>query len=352
MQTKLRAAVLRAIKRQHHPNPVRSLTPDEIVRLERWVYRLTRAMGLSESNAPLRAWCAASKDPRATFVVSVAPGVSLTVVAPPGTSVAAAKRMALERLAPALATVHAALVAYTGRRLPAHVAFVADKTFRRSLPAAPGDPVMPHHINGGLTTFGHDSANGGLDDLDWRVLVYRWSDALKVMIHELVHLHEVHVLPLDPAAEAAFAARHAISLEPPMRRLAIQESLTEVLALYVLSVLSSEEAKKPWSAVAARVGRESDLLASRFAVEHFPGWTEGRSAYRDGTHSYAYVIVRAALWTDVDALVRALESRAITTARQLFALVDERQAALIARLLRGPRAPPPATRDLQLSPIQ
>lgn len=330
----------------------------------RWVDRMSRAMGQSESHAPLRSWC---RESNAVFVVPVMPGVTLTVIVPNGTTLQAAKKMALDRLAPAIAIVQTALVAYTSVERQAHIVFVAEKTFPRSLPTTVGDPIEPRHINGGVTTFGADPSSE-----PWRIMVYRWSDALKVVIHELVHLHELDVLQEDPRAEASFMARHRIALEPPIKRLAIQESLTEVIAFYVLSIMTAVATGKPWDAVASRIGLESDVLASRF-VAHFPGYSLGditkntkntkntktprsTAMYRDGTHSYAYVIARAAIWTDVDTLIRALEARRIRSTKDLLAIITKREAALFDRI--GRTSSPTRARaarsnaDLRLSPIQ
>jgi hypothetical protein len=265
--------------------------------------------------------------------------------------------MATGRLAPALAAVHGALETYTSRKRQAHVVFVAEKTMQRTLPRVPGEPIQPHHINGGLTTFPsfEDPA------FPWRSMVYRWSDALKVMIHELVHLHDVHVLTPDAAAERAFAARHRIALEPPIGRLAIQEALTEVLALYILCVWTSVQSNAKFKDLLETVGDESDALARTVALRQFPGWAEGGAAatmFRDGTHAYAYIIARAALWTSgngngqIEALVAALEGGTLKSTRDLLEIVAKGHTALVKRILAGHNRSGRATQILLLSPIQ
>jgi hypothetical protein len=355
--TRLRKAILNrkaATETESYGKRMRPLREDEAARLEWWVHQTTSGMGITDTNASVRAWCEAIRKSSA-FVIAITDQVTLTVVVPPGTSVPAARAMATGRLAPALAAVHGALETYTSRKRQAHVVFVAEKTMQRTLPRVPGEPIQPHHINGGLTTFPsfEDPA------FPWRSMVYRWSDALKVMIHELVHLHDVHVLPPDAAAERAFAARHRIALEPPIGRLAIQEALTEVLALYILCVWTSVLSNANFKDLIETVGDDSDALARTVSLRHFPGWTEGAAAamFRDGTHAYAYIIARAALWSNgIEALVEALEGGSLKTTRDLLEIVAKGHAALIKRILAGQGRltgrRSRATHILMLSPIQ
>ena len=297
-------------------------------------------MGLTERNSPVRAWREAILMKHS--FVTASNDFSLTVVIPPGTTRQSAEKMAIECLFPVLAATHDALIVYTGKKRACHMVFIADKTFHRTLPSHPGAPIQPHHINGGLTTFGHSRD-------PWRIMVYRWSDALKVAIHELVHMHDVHVLPPDSAAEAAFASSHGISLEPPIGRLEIREAVTEVIAIYILTIWKSVKESVPLKQCIASVESHGDALAWIVATQ-FPGWMDGKAAYRDGTHSYAYIIARAALLTHaVDSFISALESKSIASVRSLLALISERQKSLFGRWIRQPKA---KRRNLQLSPIQ
>lgn len=331
----------------------RPLSDAEAVHLEQWVASVTVDMGLTESNSPIRMWREAIRKKQSFVVIASASAdfpipFSLTVVIPPGTTRQSAEKMALNHLFPVLSAVHGALVAYTGKKRTCHIVFVADKTFHRTLPTQPGAPIQPHHINGGLTTFGSTT------HVHWRIMVYRWSDALKVMIHELVHIYDVHVLPPDSAAEAAFAASHGISLEPPIGRLEIREAVTEVIAIYILTIWTSVRESIPLKECIANVERQGDALALLVAKTQFPGWMEGKANYREGTHSYAYIIARAALWTQVDSFVSALESKSISSVRSLLALLDERQKSLFGRFgrLRMRNATQYNLKDLHLSPIQ
>ena len=319
----------------------RPLTPIEINNLQEWILQMTEDMGINSKNSPLDLWI---KSVPNGFVIKPSislDDITLTVVCPDQTR-SGIELFAKQQLVSILVSIHKALGVYSKvtRAIPCHVVFIADRTFKRTLPST-GQPIQPHHINGALTTFARQPTNN-----PWRILVYRWSDAVKCLIHELVHLNKIHVMPQDTAAELAFASRNQIILALPMMRLAIQETITEVLALYILSVWTG---KDEVDQVLTMVQQKNDALAALF-ISHFPGWINQNGSYLEGTHSYAYVIARAALWTDIKIFIRDLENGTISTTRDLLNRISSQQPALFERVQKIEMIQS-IPKDLLLSPL-
>lgn len=206
-----------------------------------------------------------------------------------------------KRILPVLTDVVGALVA--GGVTPSHtfeeadIVFVAIRRPARVLPKASGDPVMPVHINGGLT-------QGD------RILVYRVQDAGKVLVHELLHLAGVDAA-LRPAAgrswgvasDASQAVAQRFGVLPMRMPLGLNEAYTETLACYLHALWWAADAyaSRPRSPTSTRARLEDATLAkvnshiqtvARRVWRHY-----GSAQWREGTHCFAYVACRAALWS-------------------------------------------------------
>jgi hypothetical protein len=316
----------------------RPLTHTEINNLQEWILQMTEDMGINSNNSPLDLWI---KSVPNGFVIKPngMDDITLTVVCPDQTRSGIV--FAKQQLVPILVSIHKALGLYSKvtRVIPCHVVFIADRSFKRTLPAY-GQPIQPHHINGALTTFARQPTNN-----PWRLLVYRWSDSVKCLIHELVHLNNIHVMPQDTAAELAFASRNQIILALPMMRLAIQETITEVIALYILSVVQKSQGNNRLD----MIQQNNDALAALF-ISKFPGWIDQKGSYLEGTHSYAYVIARAALWTDITTFIIHLENGTISTTRDLLNRISSQQPGLFERV-RKIEISQSIPKDLLLSPF-
>ena len=213
-------------------------------------------------------------------------GVRLTVLAEPGPGrLASAERFVRDELLPALLSTVAMLRSYSEawRRPDVDVYYVDTTTHDRRLPLSPGSPVMPEHINGGVTMH-----------VTGRVLVYRREDAGKVLLHELLHLHGLdRALQLGhPSIERRLRAEFGVVAVDPTCPLGIYEAYTETMACYLRAiwVAHARGNKSPASAL-RRVASQVMTIADR-TTAHFGGTL----AYVEGTHCFAYVACRAALW--------------------------------------------------------
>jgi hypothetical protein len=169
----------------------------------------------------------------------------------------------------------------------AHIVYVAcDK--KRSLPAI-AKVVEPKHINGGLTVFRKQQP-----DHPWRILVYRQEDAIKVILHELVHLFNVEGTKYDAAEEAAWARQNDIAVVAPIGRLEIAEAVVETVACYMYAVmyvspqLTDIPKKLRIRAACEKLGDQMDRITHHLLSRAPPLF--------DGTHTFAYVVARSALW--------------------------------------------------------
>lgn len=136
------------------------------------------------------------------------------------------------------------------------VVFVDIREPVRSLPETPGAPIESVHVNGGLTQFPSDAVT------PVRILVYRREDAGKVLIHELIH--------------AAGVVPHRIGVERG-------EAVTETLACYLWALWKRDDL--------AKTAEHLQTVALR-VVDHFRG-----TEWRESTHAFSYIVVRAALWS-------------------------------------------------------
>jgi hypothetical protein len=265
------------------------------------------------------------------------PGAAVTVFCP--------DRRRLEALRPFLEAVLLPLLAATLELLREELRLrsgsIAPFTFafvpaggRRRLPVRPRAPVLPDHINGGVT-FGRERL----------VAVLRKEDACKVLVHELVHLAGLdspirpHALPpdLEPALAKRYdvqqtlgetlgkfdqraEAVHELRRRPPPP-LGIAEAYTETLACFLYSVWLQSvglaqgavgsvgavgavgavgDVEGIASVLAGRIERIGTDVAAHFGRGRGKGRGRGDRRrllhVREGTHCFAYVFCRAALW--------------------------------------------------------
>ena len=152
---------------------------------------------------------------------------------------------------------------------------------KRTLPPEPGQPVMPVNINGGVTML-----------RTGRIVVYRREDACKVLVHELLHLHGLdQALRNAPRAEARLRARYGVVAVDRGVPLGINEAFTETLACYLHTIWWSFARKRSPESSLRRVSAHVRSVADRTTTHY-----GGTLAYVEGTHCFAYVACRAALW--------------------------------------------------------
>jgi hypothetical protein len=152
---------------------------------------------------------------------------------------------------------------------------------KRTLPPEPGQPVMPVNINGGVTML-----------RTGRIVVYRREDACKVLVHELLHLHGLdQALRNAHRAEARLRARYGVVAVDRGVPLGINEAFTETLACYLHTIWWSLARKRSPESTLRRVSTHVRSVADRTTAHY-----GGTLAYVEGTHCFAYVACRAALW--------------------------------------------------------
>ena len=172
---------------------------------------------------------------------------------------------------------------------PMRVALVyVDDDRKRLLPSKKGSPIMPCHINGGMTY---------LLTKVTPVIVWRREDAVKVALHELVHaqrldfglhLHLHH--DIDVVCTKMGVKRISIDID---QSIGLHDVYSEVLACVMYSrangidpVSMSSAADLVAAEMLAHFGRTSMLLVSS---------SSSSSTYIvEGTNASAYVLGRAA----------------------------------------------------------
>lgn len=160
--------------------------------------------------------------------------------------------------------------------------------YKRFLPDKKGDTILPKHINGGFTIHSPEKQ-------DYDILVYRKEDALKVMLHELVHRYkidyEVRYMSSQSDIESIFCKKYNITLQHSMR-LGLSEVIAEVMAFHIIGINES---------IRTRINE----IAWNY-LQHF-----NNGEIKEGTHSYMYIIGRAAL-LDNKEFIKLVETRQLT----------------------------------------
>jgi hypothetical protein len=181
----------------------------------------------------------------------------------------------------------------------------------RSLPCARYAPLMPDNVNGGVT----------FRRVPVQVLVFRAEDACKVLVHELLHAFGWGDAFQSVSAEAVFAARWRVRSTVPGGVMGLHEVFVETLACYLHTLWSAGHAALP------RVRRHVLRVAQRLLVHHGRLRPQDASrVMREGTHSFAYGIGKAAFWgrqTTLDAFLRAYPpGRRVSDARGFAGRLD------------------------------
>ena len=166
-----------------------------------------------------------------------------------------------------------------------HVDFVMHGA-RRKLPDVPGDPLMPVHINGGVTTFSTPT----------RILVYRKEDACKVLIHELLHFYRVDRTLFDgDFGEPAQAIMREFGIRPlsnGIGRFGLAECYVDTIACF----LHAKWASRPIGPLV----RHMNIVAARLLLHMgVPGadlkGLKARGGMSEGTHVFSYYVCKAAI---------------------------------------------------------
>lgn len=189
-------------------------------------------------------------------------------------------RAASARLLPLVVSTVEMLGEARGAR-PLHIVYVDDTT-RRYLPSSRAYPVMPGHINGGITSTAR---------IVTTVIVYRREDAAKVMIHELLHAFRIdEAIRARPAAEATAVAAFGVRQQPPFSwSVGLGEAYTETLACFLTACAFNKGVRAASEAAdALAVSTLAHFGRNRMLQGHGPPIVEG-------THLTAYVMGRAAL---------------------------------------------------------
>lgn len=157
-----------------------------------------------------------------------------------------------------------------------------------------GGGLDPVHVNGGVTWRARDGTTAD-------VLVFRREDAVKVLVHELLHAHGWGE-SISPDTHAGAEAGRALALACGVRRgprsqqpkrspgsgwvIALDEACVEAAACEVAARWAGGEAA--WRRARARAG-----TIAKAAVAHFAAARAGE--WRETTHAFAYIVGRWAL---------------------------------------------------------
>lgn len=217
---------------------------------------------------------------------------------------------------------------------------------RRELPPQPGTPILPEHVNGGVTFMGTG-----------RVLVYRREDACKVLIHELLHLYGYdRLLRYDHEAEAGLmrvlgVAQLQQGSGGGTAHFGLSECYVDALACYLhaftnvsrrATVVDLEAVDSHLSAAAARILLHYGRKPRALLHPPVPVMTEG-------THACSYYLCKAALWRDIGEFVRTHPPWVIPQNPAAFAKLVEGAVRLwrpSAEEMRAARA----SRSLRMTP--
>lgn len=200
----------------------------------------------------------------------------------------AEREFACRTLKPVLIeTVQALTKSMRRRPKVVHVTY-CDVCGDRILPDRAGSLITSEHVNGGISmgdTMG--------------VLVFRRQDAVKVMIHELLHMFEV-----DKALQRLTDAdeQHVIRARQGLwqtrqgmlgTRVALSEAYTDAIACIMFS----------GSVLRAR---RHAIHAAKVMLAYF-GW--GSMPFKESTHAFSYYVVKAAMLVHSEELIMLVRSQ-------------------------------------------
>ena len=152
---------------------------------------------------------------------------------------------------------------------------------KRILPSEKCVELTPVHINGGFTTFAHNT--------EYNICVYRKEDCIKVLVHEIIHFFEVdgHGKYTSSKVEESFTKKHNIISN--VRYFGWFEAVTETYAVYLLCQFGYFNKLKI---------TKSMLQVAETYVNHFYNRIikDTPPIFKESTHSYMYIIGRVSLW--------------------------------------------------------
>lgn len=187
--------------------------------------------------------------------------------------------------------------------------------------------VGPSQFNGGVTHMLVPPGSREAFAADpWRIIVYRREDAAKVMLHELIHFYRLDGDMVSDGVEKSWIGKHdaLVRVGPPVNQVNLHEAVTETLACYAHAVLSAKLGLGPRKGARAccfDMQKRIDRVAATVLFD-----SDGNlRGFTDGTHAFAYLVARSALW---DATTHAPHADLFHVVRDVTAL-----PALLDRLI-------------------
>lgn len=178
-----------------------------------------------------------------------------------------------------------------------HVTYVP-RPEKRALPLTRGEPLAAEHVNGGLT----DHGGGGTT----RVLVWRAEDGCKVLLHEVLHAYGVDGRLHDRAVDIALARDLGVTTTDG-GGVRLAEAYVDAVACYLYAMWQVGTARGQALTRALTATREHMEVGAARVMLHYRG-----GAWHERTNACAYYVIKAALWADLPALLRAApESSAV-----------------------------------------
>lgn len=319
---RMRAAITSHVPSNEHITSATPLKPAESLELKSWIKKQCEHAWIPVwARTPIMGWRHAYK------VTDTSGDLTITIL---GES----NRRAVENNVFPIVRSGYDVLSRLSRPQQAHIVYLPN-TRNRAL-SLDSNTILPSNINGGMTTFASQDAI----KQPWRILVIRKEDASKVMLHELVHLFALDGRQVPPDIENRWIKKYdMVKLAPPIERLGITEAVTESIACYMWAEFKCKMTGTPFC------GKALDTRIFEIARLLMHG-KKGRKKMKivDGTHAFAYIIARAALWDGANGPCKELFELIDSYPRRagcnshLLNILDDRLPKLIRKIQRSTSA--------------
>ena len=170
---------------------------------------------------------------------------------------------------------------------------LVDYLGEKKLPSKPGKVLSSKHVNSGLTTF-YKSENRA------DVLVYRREEMCKVLIHELLHAHDIDSKYISSSSESNISSLFCLD------RLNINEAFTDAFACILNVILYTFFEKGDMSRLNMNMRREIDFIKSQaHKVISYTGYTGiCVRPIKEETSVMSYYVVKSVILSNLDEYVR------------------------------------------------
>lgn len=185
---------------------------------------------------------------------------------------------------------------------------------KRKFPKIKGDSIKPDNINGGVCY---------MLDTDFQIIVSRYEDCVKVLVHEMVHAFDIdgkNKFTRSPI-ENEFARKFNIKFTT---HIGWFESVTETLAFHILCKL--------------KYYNPNELTKRLYQIAYsYHSHFDNTDSFNEETHAFMYIIGRLAFWTglECDPELMTLVLQSNVTVDKVLDMLSIRVPVVLERLSKN-----------------